>query len=219
MPYANSHFLFAIHGTMPGNEIWSCGLRASLNTAPPVLLNPSVLQGATAAVANRFSEFVTALAPSFIWSMDTKFVGVTGRVVDILGRTVMQAESISPVIAPSVRPTTLPNQCAIVVSLMTGTAGRAGKGRIYLPLLAVPVNANGRFGVPDTLLTAFGAFLDGVNTDWAAVPETTTSRLTVESKTNAVTSKITGFRVGDVIDTQRRRRSAIPEAYRSAVVA
>jgi len=101
----------------------------------------------------------------------------------------------------------LPFQCATVVSLLTASATRHGRGRFYLPPLAVSVIDQGRVSSASlaVLDTAWTAFFASLNTD-NITP-------VVRNRTGHVSTTVTSARIGDVIDTQRRRRNKLTETY------
>lgn len=114
----------------------------------------------------------------------------------------------------------LPPQCSVVASWMTAVAGRHGKGRIYLP---APVTSQ---------LTTDGGLLSSV--PQGAIATSTAALigdLNYENIVGAVYAKaivtgapwvrynlISACRVGQVIDTQRRRRNQLTESYVSVDV-
>lgn len=114
-----------------------------------------------------------------------------------------------------------PPQCAVVASLRTAQVGRAGRGRIYLPMipsgswldstgLLTPTN-RGNYSA------AVAAFLQAVTIDDtgtggpAVTPIVTGSGYQKYATINAV-------RVGDVVDTQQRRRRQISEQFSTTPV-
>lgn len=117
--------------------------------------------------------------------------------------------------------TACPPQCAVVASLRTAQVGRQGRGRVYLPMipsgswleqtgLLTPTN-RGNYA------TAFAAFLTAITLDDtgtggpAVTPIVTGSGFQNYATINAV-------RVGDVVDTQQRRRRAIYEQFSTVAV-
>lgn len=106
----------------------------------------------------------------------------------------------------------LPFQCAPVVSLRTALATKAGRGRFYAPSPAVDQQAAGRL-----ITTAQTALLNSTAAMFAAL---TGAGLTgvLYSRTAHTTQVITSTDVGDVIDTQRRRRNKLIENRISANV-
>lgn len=106
----------------------------------------------------------------------------------------------------------LPFQCATVISLLTASATRHGRGRFYLPPLAVSTLDTGRTSAAaiTTLDTAWTAFFDSLNTDGV--------NPVVRNRTGHVSTPVTSARVGNVIDTQRRRRNKLVEVYTAITV-
>jgi hypothetical protein len=220
---------------MPGGDQWSCGLRTLAHE--PGLTN---VQGNALALAaaNRWKAFANSVGGSKVFAPNgtntfATIEGVTVRELNNNGVTVAQYEA-----APSTAGTNngamtsvLPNQCSLVVTLLTARAGRTGKGRIYLPAAGFVLNTAGRIATADiaVLVPVIKTMLDGLNTDLnAQMPGV---KLAVQSAVAAaiqwpwtgtegayVGAAINSFRVGDVVDTQRRRRASLIEAYTSAAL-
>lgn len=107
---------------------------------------------------------------------------------------------------------TLPFQCATVVSLRTIFATRSGRGRFYLPPLDTTVVAGG--------LLATAAQTTVLNSADAMMSSLTGSGLApvVYSRTQRLTVVVTSIDVGNVIDTQRRRRNKLIEERVSTTI-
>jgi len=109
----------------------------------------------------------------------------------------------------------LPLENSVVVSWATGRIGRHGRGRIYWPTQAVTdIDATGLLSsTPQTAvktdwvtaLEAFAITPTGLGNHWA-LP-------IVTGKPYANYAVITGIKVGNVVDTQRRRRRQLVESY------
>jgi len=99
----------------------------------------------------------------------------------------------------------LPFQCAPVVSLRTDLATRSGRGRFYLPALAEGNTSAGRLTTTaqNAIVTAAQQFFASLDTGGLAV--------VLLNRTTLAQTAVTRFDVGDVIDTQRRRRSQLVE--------
>lgn len=106
----------------------------------------------------------------------------------------------------------LPFQCAPAVSFRTAFATRWGRGRLYLPPPAASVLSAGRLSesAQSVILTAFSALFDGLQAD-GLTP-------VIWSRTRLTSTPIVSIDVGDVIDTQRRRRGSLVEERSSANV-
>jgi hypothetical protein len=112
----------------------------------------------------------------------------------------------------------LPFENSIVASWQTPVLGPKGRGRVYWPVSATSVlNSDGRLGTTPradfladvvSMLEGF-AITGGIGHSEWALP-------IVTGKPYTEYGQITGVRVGDVIDTQRRRRRQLAESYASA---
>jgi hypothetical protein len=99
----------------------------------------------------------------------------------------------------------LPYQCAVTVSLTTAMATRAGRGRFYLPPFSASSLDGGRLAS-----AAQADVVAAVNAMWAALGGAGLS-IQIYSRTAHTLTAVTGGNVGDVIDTQRRRRNKLLE--------
>lgn len=110
-------------------------------------------------------------------------------------------------------------QDAIVVSLRTSTPGPTGRGRIYWPALGAALNASFQLSAPTAPAIAGDArtFLRGIGDrlNQALINQGSVQRvvLSVRSAKNHVSRDVNLLQVGSVLDTQRRRRDALPESY------
>jgi len=116
--------------------------------------------------------------------------------------------------------TTLPLQCAQVISLRTENVTRRGRGRVYLPgmtatsLTATNGTVNASFRA--TMLGTFNTFLSALAMGNGGDPPII--RPCVIGSPFTTYYVITETRAGNLIDTQRRRRRQIEEVYSSAAV-
>lgn len=117
-------------------------------------------------------------------------------------------------LAPSKTP-----QDAIVVSLRTNTPGPRGRGRIYWPAVGATLSSGFQLTGPTTVNTVSGAKVwlkaigDAINAGFLAAGMAQTVVLAVRSITDHVCRDVVSLQVGTVLDTQRRRRDALPESY------
>jgi len=109
---------------------------------------------------------------------------------------------------------------ALVASLRTGRPGRSYRGRLYFPALAAVISSStGRLtsAVSTTFSTDIAAWLQAVGNQGSFLLRTLAEPCVV-SKTANVITKVETVAIGDVLDSQRRRRDALVELYTTATV-
>lgn len=114
--------------------------------------------------------------------------------------------------AGSITGNVLPFQVAIVVSLQTALATRSGRGRFYLPPPDVSMVTAGKLSSTCTTNLHAGLVL--------LFSSLNSNNLTpvVRNRTAHVSTTITAGRLGDVFDTQRRRRDSLVETYTAVAI-
>ena len=114
-----------------------------------------------------------------------------------------------------------PPQTSVVCSLRTATPTARGRGRLYWPALALPVDGTTlriQAASVTSLAAGFRTYLTSIrtalNTAWfPGGPEH--FDLAVYSPTDNTCRPVTTLQVGNTFDTQRRRRDALAESYTS----
>lgn len=210
MTYAR-HMTVTANGGMPGGERWSCtSAYSSQNTAWE--------QGdLDQFAANALARWTTAVqSAGLLLSSGVSLQRVDVRAIDTAGRTELLAQtSPSSSTTGSALPI-VPNQVAVVVSLRTATPGPKGRGRFYLPCLQANVGTDGRLVASQrgTIAGVVQTLLKGLATDYVAATGFSDGALVVASGVGSgLNSPVQTMRVGDVFDTQRRRRDALVESY------
>ena len=119
----------------------------------------------------------------------------------------------------------MPPQCSLAATMISAKArGFGSKGRMYLPGINAPLLATGKIssGTVLPIATKLKEFFDAVNAH-ADVPLPVTLNATAStnptSTHDAEMWAVTGVKVGDVYDTQRRRRNQLVETYQLANLA
>jgi hypothetical protein len=110
----------------------------------------------------------------------------------------------------------LPPQCAIVVTLRTAFAGPSDTGRIYLPQPSVTItNSAGRLldATAQSIADSVGDAFTALNANGSAL-----TGINVYSRKNRLITPVLSVDVGNVIDTQRRRRDGLVEVRFSSPV-
>lgn len=109
----------------------------------------------------------------------------------------------------------LPAQCSPCVSLTTATAGSRARGRMFLPPPDVTaVGTSGRLSS-----TFRSAAVTALDTFFATMAGNAATCVVVSAVGGVWTTyTVNTIRLGDVVDTQRRRRNAIAEVYTTAAI-
>lgn len=117
----------------------------------------------------------------------------------------------------------LPPQNSLVVSLGNSQPrGLAAKGRMFVPGINAQIEPTGHIhiGVQTTVADAFETFFDTVYNDADLPGQPVLASLgRGPLKEGGTIRYITKIRVGNVIDTQRRRRNGLAETYLERAVA
>jgi hypothetical protein len=113
--------------------------------------------------------------------------------------------------------TTLPLQDSIVVSHKSPQIGPRGRGRMFLPVStsSALTGAKVQTAKVATLLAGHIAFLEALSFN-GALPGDAHIRPIVTGKPWASYGVINQVRVGNIVDTQRRRRNRLVEVFQSA---
>jgi len=116
----------------------------------------------------------------------------------------------------------LPAQCSLVISHFTDVArGPGHSGRIYLPvgtLSSSDITASGQFNISmTTLRDLYKTLLTTLNTG-KLDGQLASPRVAVVSKVDGLPHTVKEIRIGNVIDTQRRRRNRIVETFVTAAI-
>lgn len=210
---AHNRFTFSgVFGQLAApQEIWT--VRLITNASPPADdAAAKVLAGrARAAFGQHVMPLLSAQTPltRTRWSAHAAGGGTLLRA----DGSFMQGDDTTVVPGGVAVGTILPIQTALAVSLMTPRAGATGRGRIFLPFIHRPVQA-GAFTLQDVhtqsvadgvraLIVAINGF--GAGGDFGPF-------VTVASSKGYET-RVTGVRVGNVLDTMRSRRNGLREGY------
>jgi len=195
-------FHMTLEGTTPDGT-WSFGVWTT-NTGDDA-----------SAALTKFQTAVAAMWASGIDAYISDQVAYTGqKVVTVDQSTGRQIARADGVVTDAGADTgeTLPPQVALVATLRTALATRAGRGRIYLPPFAVSQMSSGRLlaATQGPCLTKVKGMFDTLISD-GHTP-------VLYGRTAHTVTPITTLALGDVFDTQRRRRDSYVEAYTSTAV-
>jgi hypothetical protein len=102
----------------------------------------------------------------------------------------------------------LPPQCTQAITLETGFAGRRYRGRIFWPRLTGTVQTTLKMNQTQSTSDDFAAMLRLTESNGT---DLTAYALSVYSEAGDFLTPVSSISIGDVVDTQRRRRDALVE--------
>lgn len=222
-PFARISWLFAVQGT---DEIAETSCHVSTLGAAPFDA-PAFVAGLVAADGLALAGYMTAMldgggGTQWNWADYSNFTAV--KVADM---TAAGIETAPPFIWNSPMPydhgggADINPQSTVVLSLRSGgTFGTANYGRMYIPHTSLQLASRSASAAPaaTAACAALGrTFIGSINARVAA--HTAGAGVVNLSKVGAGTIKgVAAVEVGSVVDTQRRRRNRIPEAYSTSVI-
>lgn len=231
---AYSAIRWSISGTcFGGTEIWSTGFWTGNDASD--IPGTSVSQATVDSVAARWSTFFTAANSSIYSGYKTALVKAAYWHYDVPALknkefgTPTYHTYTAPISGGGVSSTPMPPQTALAASLVSGyRSGTASHGRMFLPGVNSPLDSSTGKISPTyvtNLAATFLTFVNGVNTD--SVPGGSGKMILVGRGVTPVSlppheaknAYVTGIKIGDVYDTQRRRRNGIRETYTGLGVA
>jgi hypothetical protein len=207
----SEHVLLRWGGTL-GDDTWSCGLRLAGNTPGS---DQSWAQGSLEDMAEVVRLFhtdsgarINALA-KLAWvklnAIDNRGHYASGEETNLFEFEPSLGSGFGSRVAP---------QLAVAVTLRTDKRrGYAHAGRIYLPTNMTDVDTTGHMDVsnPAAIATATKTFFEGIANVGAALGAR--YEVHVFSGHAGEHERVTRIEVGNVIDTQQRRRRQIDEVY------
>lgn len=225
MTFDREHGVLTWGGTLPGGESWSNTMRMA-ETEETVGANDAAgwdmeeLLGHYSTVINAYHGNAGIGIHTLCKLTYVKFnrVDVNGHYID---PTTYRAD-FAPV-SGGLATVQYPNQITLAVTLTTAISrGKASKGRIFQPMPAYGLAADGMLSVGSVtnVKEQWKAFIEALS-DVPGVDTSSSPGACVMSKvgsTGVRTHRISGVKVGRVYDTQRRRRRNLPEAYEAIVV-
>lgn len=215
-----------LSGTMfQGNEEWQTGFYLGSATADA----PAPTQAAADAIRDAWQTFWTS--QTSMCSPNFSFTGVKLALLQVNGKydgTNMVESHPTTAVPGHVAAGTMPAQVSLVATLIGGSGkGLGGKGRMYLPGIGAPIRGDGHIeqvtvaGIAGNLAAFFNTIDANPDIPGHAINVSRghkTDLLGVVSYDGARNVKINGVRVGNVYDTQRRRRNGLAETYSASVV-
>lgn len=223
VPY---HVLIQFGGRLFDVEQWSCGIRQRVhggaldeNSGPSETYAAENVDDVANDIKNWFIRSTSFISnKARLDFVKVNAIGPDGKYADQSNTNVHQW--LAPDAPTGTNTATFP-QLTTVVSLLTGVArGPAHRGRFYAPTGGMAVGADGKIpqSLCDQMATSAASLIADLNNapglDWDDPRVCVVSSLGESGALELVTRT----RVGNVVDTQRRRRQNMPEQYSEAIV-
>jgi hypothetical protein len=205
------------------NEIWQCGVRVASPEAHTTPAFPTLAQAQTL-IGQLQTQWVLTTNQVMNWC---KLKWLKFSELDLNGTLKGQplVVTTNPAAGIAGPQTTVghPYQVALALTLWSGqTYGKANYGRIYLPAPAYASSTDGQIsGSTASHLNWAGTWLKTIETSAATWPGGTAPMYIHIMNNHAgtgdgVSRRVAKVRMGDKMDTQRRRRNKLKEIYADA---
>lgn len=208
------YFRVGITGTLGNQEVWSINPQFATST----LTTPSVSEMTAAAVGVAAVNIPSGLANAKSQAAPVTTIRVECR--SDAGELLAAAQAPQTGTQTTTRSPSTPSQTSVVLSLRTDAPGASGRGRLYWPALGITPNSTSlrittleRDTIATDAVTYLRAIQDALKAAISPAPSVATFELAVFSKTRGDHNLVRRLLVGDVFDTQRRRRDAMVESY------
>lgn len=215
MGYPHKVAKVTLSGTMfGGQEIWSTGFFMGFEGQDAPAITETGVSDISAAWETFFKAATSEISNKYSYTMcKVQMMATDGKAV---ADSAVYYSPQSAVVGGSPSQA-LPPQISLVATLANSLPrGLATKGRMFLPGVNGIVDATGHLGVgtptnvATNLQTFFSTIMNDADTPGRAVLASTGNAL--QLRPGAI-RHVTQVRVGNVYDTQRRRRNALMEAY------
>lgn len=215
------HNVIRILGSSPDGEVWSVGPRfvtKGLGGGHGAVTDQDTMENICTLIAELNSGSVL---PGALRSAMSQVLHVTGIRMEsvsdeglLVGAAEHTLESAKPGQGSAIRPLNV----AWCITLNHGAQyGRSGRGRLFWPAVGPVPALSGSLRVLPTGRASFLADLvgwletvAGIIRD-ATVPPVASVRQVVWSRTTGQTTEVDNLSLGDILDSQRRRRDALRE--------
>jgi len=198
----------SVRGTMAGGvQDVSWGFWLGVGNVD--FISQSDLDGITADVKTAVDAFLQTSTVAKWWTSQEVFTGVQCYAYFASSVTAdLQAEALFAAGRAGSGTANHPKETSIVVSLRSGTPGRSGRGRFYLPATGIAMDATGVVS-SDTDVDNLGNAADTMFTTLG----TATWELVVASFTKGRVYPVTSLVTDNRPDTQRRRTDKISATH------
>lgn len=217
--YNANHIKFTFEGdTGQGEDIWSTGVRVGRSESLDFEIGDGILESALPIAVDAWTALWSSIStriPQYFRTLTVKAASIdrNGRYPEGVEASVLNLET--PLVGGATTGSIKAPQSTVVASLRTtAERGYATKGRMYLPANAMSMNGtSGRIGSQsqiDQIGDAMATFISALNFN---LGDQNFRPKIMSQVGNGASRDITRVLIGDVLDTQRRRKNAYDEEY------
>lgn len=205
MPVNTPTVKLDIEGVRTGGEEWNTGFWVDVPT-PITQGDLNVWLGLVATAINTWWSGVRVYA-----STNTVPVLVRARFYPANANAATLLAEFGLTSTAGTGTTLHPYQCAVVASLRTAVPSRRTRGRMYLPLDAMPMQAAGNYNTTGTASVS-GQTATMINSINAATLAAGTATAVIRSEAAGSVQAVTAVVVDSIPDVQRRRANKLASA-------
>lgn len=209
------HLQVRVNGLLGTNQTWSVNPKFSYPGSPTSVPTQAAMDSwAAAIIALESGDIIPNID---MISNSASVLGVTCSFITADNTSLVISEGTLATPVTGTGAASMPGQCAVVSTILTNIPGRSGRGRLYWPYIALGMTDELRIPLTDaqTIASNVGAWLHDVAAAWPGSEPVVAS---VVSRVKSAAYPATIVRVGDVVDTQRRRRDQLIEGTRTGGV-
>lgn len=199
----------SITGQMPAGEVWSINPVWRINA-----LGTAVSVSQLQAIVTAVNAITIPTGFRNIFNLTTTVVGCRVEARTKEGELQALAEGTRASAVAGSGTADHPYQNALVVSLRSPLAGASGRGRLYIPATGLALNGPTLRPTAATITSVLAgtkSYLQAIGT--AVTGQVTDTILGVWSRKLETVLGVTRIQMGDIVDTQRRRRDQVIENY------
>lgn len=225
------HYLFRVEGVFRDNttdlETWSFGVRlamfdngAAVNAGFDDVDEMTWLRDQAEPAVRTLFGANTLMLPTTVTALKMNLINENGKYANEADTFALYESDLTAPIKGNTASRVEPQRTIAVTTTTDAIRGRAHRGRFYLPGFAINVANDLRIttvqaqGIADSAAAFLAALDRPENTKGWVLAPAVVSNIGVPGQIR----RITGVRVGRVVDTQRRRRFSLDEAPSSAAV-
>lgn len=214
----NEHNRMIISGTLPEGEVWSCSVAYKREETGDdnVIRDYDGLRDQAEVTWDLLDVLMDTGALAALLSSSAAINKVRWEYRN--GTTLEQAAEWTATPLPGQGTMTKVFQTSLVFSLLTGRPGRSYRGRIFWPALGATISSStGRLTGPTIgeAASEMAAFLKDAGRRGGLQPDVDP---VVYSTLLDVVTPVTSVSVGNILDTQRRRRDSLVEGRATAAI-